>query len=454
MADADKLTRARCRIAIREPFYGHASMLMDWRESDMPWMPKEQRTMGVRIVQGGRIECLYYPPFVEKLTLEQLYGVVQHEIEHVIRLHVVRCGQRQPLLFNIAADMTVNGKKDNPRIGYKEDGKKIIFPTENAVFIPDDWPDDETAEFYYDKFPKIEIEMCNCDGEEGEGESAGDSGSGKDSKGGKDKKKDKGGDGDEDDKDDKKTKKIGGVKLEKCPKCGKWKLKGNLIDDHSIWRQSDVSEDEARQVVKDMVDQASAKCQGNVPGHLEEAIKALNKPVVRWREIFRQLVGTYCGGRRITYARRNRRNDNFGIPGQSHHATAKVCVIVDTSGSIDTKMLEQFFTEIEAITYKTTVNVLQWDMEFQGFGRYKRGEWRKYKVHGRGGTSMKAACEWAVKNGVQGDALVLLTDGETDWPDDLKIPFICVIANNREIEGPKWGKVIKTDLVNMVMKEE
>ena len=408
--EADKLVKARCRLMMKEPWYGHIAMMMEWIASDMPGVPERKRTMGVRIIGGGRVQCKYYPGFVEKMSLEQLYGIVMHEIEHIVRMHCVRCGTRVPDAWNTAADMTVNGQKKAPRIGYKEDGKKLIFPTENACFIPDDWPDDQSAEWYYAQFEIKNI--CGCCGAQL-------------------------------DKNKKNPNQAGKDELA-CPICGgPWD--GQLVDNHDIWRESDTSEDEARQVVKDMVDQACAKAQGHIPGHMQGAIKELAKPVVRWREVQRSFMGSHCGGRRVTYSRRNRRQIHvFGLPGISHHATARISVIADVSGST-IGMREQFFTEIEAIAYRTKVYVLQWDAAFVGFALYRRGDWRKLKIGGGGGTDMAAPVEWLISNRMTGDAIIMLTDGYCNWPEKKEIPFVVVISGNRESE-PTWGTVIHTDL--------
>jgi len=76
---ADRLMKARCRLMMREPWYGHVAMSMVWIPSQMSWMAENRRTMGVRIVNGGEIQCLYYPPFIETLNIKELYAVIQHD---------------------------------------------------------------------------------------------------------------------------------------------------------------------------------------------------------------------------------------------------------------------------------------------------------------------------------------------------------------------------------------
>lgn len=52
---------------------------------------------------------IYNPEFFEALPLEQVDGVLMHELLHAALLHVPRRGWRDPKGFNIAADIVVNG---------------------------------------------------------------------------------------------------------------------------------------------------------------------------------------------------------------------------------------------------------------------------------------------------------------------------------------------------------
>ncbi len=336
-------------------------------------------------------------------------------------------------------DMTVNGPRNKPRIGYHESTtSEVIVPLKgHIIWIPEDWPQDGTSEIFYDMLEKKQKQLGKVCAQCGRPHK------GKGGKGGKGEDKDKGEAG-------------AGASAEPgegtCPSCGQAQdgeynhggVSGKAVDDHSIWNQSDVSADEARQIVKDIVDQASSKCQGHTPGHLSEAIKELAKPVVRWRELLRHYLGKHVGNQRQTYSRRNRRHDRFGMPGVSHHAAATCTVIVDTSGSVGSRELEQFFAEIDTIAGRAKVQVLQWDHAFQGYELYRRGDWKKWKVHGRGGTDMAAPVQWLIDNKLISDVQVLLSDGYANWHEECKFPMITVLTTPEgTTNGPGWGHVIR-----------
>ena len=457
-AGTQKLMAARCRLMTREPWYGHIAMSMVWIPSQMPWLPEKHRTMGVRIVNGGEVQCLYYPKFVESLTIKELFAVIQHEIEHIVRLHCLRVGSRNPRAWNVAADMTVNGTRSNPRIGYLDSTtSELIVPLKgNIIWIPEDWQKDGTSEFYYSELMKQAGELCHicqrqkkqCGKNKSGGKSSEDDDSGEGQNGKKGKKGKKGNNGSEGQDGEGQD----GAKI--CPGCGQKHneryefggVSGESIDDHSVWNQSNVSEDEARQVVHDIVKQATDKCQGKSPGHLSEAIAALGKPIVRWRELLRQYIGRHVGNARTTYSRRSRRRDLFGIPGVSHHAASNVNVIVDTSGSIGSKELEQFFAEIDAISSRASVMVLMWDFSFQGYEKYRRGDWKKWKVNGRGGTDMAAPMKWLIDNRRVADVQIMLTDGYCSYlnSNEIAFPVITVITTAEgTTDSPGYGHVVR-----------
>ena len=114
----NRLEKARCLLLTHEPWYGHVAMNMTWIETSIV------RTMGVRVVHGGDVQCLYNPLFVKELTVPEICFVIQHEVEHVVRCHCLRNGLSDRLTFNVAADMVVNGSKSLPRIGITTDGAR------------------------------------------------------------------------------------------------------------------------------------------------------------------------------------------------------------------------------------------------------------------------------------------------------------------------------------------
>ena len=94
----DKLSACILRVRMRMPFFGALALFM-------------------RHGLDGRIptactdgkEILFNPKFAEELTSAELDAVMVHELLHAALLHIPRRRSRDPILWNIAADIVVNG---------------------------------------------------------------------------------------------------------------------------------------------------------------------------------------------------------------------------------------------------------------------------------------------------------------------------------------------------------
>jgi predicted metal-dependent peptidase len=435
----DKLMSARCRLITTEPWYGTMASLMRWMKNTAT------PTMGVRMVRGGEIEALFNEEWADKLDIEELMAVVKHEIEHVVRLHITRSGtDREHKIWNVAADMIVNGTERSPRIENLPKG---------GIHMVQEIKEESTTEEAYDILAKrgmklqISCPMCGGTGQVGQGGGQGQQqgqqqGQGQGGGQGQQQQGQGGGQGQQ-------QQGQGGGQGQPCPMCGgqgdgggsgagRITVKGTWIDDHSIWQESTVSKDEARQVVKDMTEQASVKACGNVPGHLVEVLKQLDKPIVNWRYVFRQLIGRKAGGKRTTYSRRSRRHNHFGVPGKSSHACVPLNIMVDTSGSMSSKDLELVFTEIEAMSQRFKITLIQFDHGVQGKpAKYHRGDWKKIEIQGRGGTSFTKVLDYIEENKLVADANIILTDGYAPFGPERPYYVLWAIVN-KEVKPP-WG---------------
>jgi predicted metal-dependent peptidase len=155
-----------------------------------------------------------------------------------------------------------------------------------------------------------------------------------------------------------------------------------------------------------------AKSIGNVPGKLEELIENLLKPQVNWKVLLRNAI-TKGLGRNVkrTWVRISRKSPLF--PGKELLKINKVVVLVDVSGSISEKELQQFATEVYSIVKETSdVILITWDAKVQDEFILKRpSDVKKIKITGRGGTLILPALEYATKK-YNGSIFVILSDWE------------------------------------------
>lgn len=129
---------------------------------------------------------------------------------------------------------------------------------------------------------------------------------------------------------------------------------------------------------------------GDVPDFLLEMVERLAQARINWRRELSQSFGMdRIAESEATMKRRDRRTRSF--PGKRQKSIETVVIAIDTSGSIDSKLLETFFAEIEALMKTrcegTNLWLVQCDYKITSVDRYRKGDWKKIAVAGRGGTS-------------------------------------------------------------------
>jgi predicted metal-dependent peptidase len=97
--DSTKLISASLlRLRMKSPFFGTLAMFVRF-------IPSENIAAAAT---DGR-DVFFNPDFLNSLPSEQQDGLLLHEILHAALLHPLRLREREPQLWNIAADIVVNG---------------------------------------------------------------------------------------------------------------------------------------------------------------------------------------------------------------------------------------------------------------------------------------------------------------------------------------------------------
>lgn len=187
------------------------------------------------------------------------------------------------------------------------------------------------------------------------------------------------------------------------------------IDDHSMW-PTDISEAERKlyenQIKSKLKETAEyvAKQAGNIPGELSEILQNIKEkpPVFNWKKYFRRLVGNaITNDIQLTRMRPSKRFPD--ARGLRFKRKPVILVGVDTSGSIGTKDLEDFFSEINHI-YKSgvSVTVAECDTQIQNIFKYE-GK-KDINISGRGGTELSPVIDY-YKEHKEFTVCILFTDG-------------------------------------------
>jgi len=371
--------------------------------------------MGVT-VSDGRIYLYYNPNLMGKWKPKEIEAVLEHEIEHVVFLHILRARKRYPLGWNIATDIAINQHINNLPKG-------CLFP---EMF---NLPRNKIAEFYYDKLPKKK------GGGQGQGKGQGQGqGQGKGQGQGQGQGKNGGGG-------------AGGGKSNKPD------IKP--IDDHTVWKRckgTKLDKEVVKQAVKESYNNSRDK--GNIPGRFIEQIeKLLAPPTIPWGKIFKQYVGTKIkAGFKYSWKRPSRR---FGerMKGIVPSRTIKIAVAIDTSGSISPKDFREFLSELNGIlkTYKNKTKVLICDAELQKVYDYKPYQQLDVKFEGRGGTDFRPVFAWLQKEW-KPDLLIYFTDTEGTFPSPFPTyPVLWILPSDYDGLDVPFGTKVK---INHAKEEE
>ena len=103
----DRIIIARVGLLLRHPFFGNMATRLKILAAD-DWL-------GTAAVDGRNL--YYNTQFFNAMNNKEIEFVIAHEILHMVFDHIGRRGDRNPMLYNIAADYIVNNTLVRDRIG-------------------------------------------------------------------------------------------------------------------------------------------------------------------------------------------------------------------------------------------------------------------------------------------------------------------------------------------------
>ena len=364
-----------------EPFF--ASLSRRINKSKTSAIP----TAGVRVnPTTGRFEMVYNPDFFEGLTDTERRGVLKHEFYHLVFEHVT--GRLPPegmtKMWNVATDLAINSHL----LGELPEGG--CFPQQKPF---EDYPLEQSSEWYFNKLKNDEQFKPKDDEGEGEGEGDGDQdgeGSGKGSGGGE------------------------------LP---------DSLDDHSGWGDGvdqatrEIAEQRLKEDLKDIVDEMNGggRGWGSVPSNVRKQIQDFITPKVDWRKVLRYFIKTSQRANKKSTVRRLNRRFPYIHAGRKVTRRAKIAISIDQSGSVSDIMLALFFSELTSLSKYAEFTVIPFDTEVAEdevfvWKKGKKQTWERVKT---GGTCFNAPTKWV--NEKDFDAHLILTDMEAPKPVSSKI---------------------------------
>jgi predicted metal-dependent peptidase len=403
----DRIIVARVGLLLRHPFFGNMATRLRILAAD-DWLP-------TAAVDGRNL--YYNTQFFNAMNNKEIEFVVAHEILHMVFDHLGRREDRNPMLYNIAADYKVNNLLVRDRIGTVP---SIVDCFQDFKYEAD------TSEDIYDKLfedakqaGKELQELLDQLDEEGEM---------------LDEHLD---DGDGSSEDGKEEKDANGNSVSKeRPKYSKEELK------------------KIRDEIKEgMMTAAQAAGAGNTPGEVSRLIQQLTEPKMNWREILQQQIQSTIKND-FTFARPNRKGWHTGaiLPGQDFDETIDISVAIDMSGSIGDAQARDFLSEVKGIMDQyQDYNIKVWCFDTKVYNEKDftsdNGEnLEDYEVIGGGGTDFMANWYYMKENDIQPKKFIMFTDGyawdswgEEDYCDTI---FLIHSHHDKNVQAP-FGTTVR-----------
>ena len=381
MNTAIKLTRARTRLLLSQPFFGALALRMQ------PVPADHLDTMGT----DGKT-LFYNPDFVESLSMDELVGVLAHEVMHPACQHHTRRGGRDPKRWNIAADYAIN---------------PIIL--DNGFTLPEGALVDAaysglSAEAIYARLPEPQES-----GNGGTGQSA-------------------------------------------CPDPGRC---GGIMDatdsaGHSSPAASAAAESECRQALAQAA--TIAKNTGKLPGTLARLVDEILNPKVDWREVLRRFIeNTTRQEYRWTPPNRRFVHQGLYLPSCRSEGMPPMAVAIDTSASVTQEEMNQFAAELNAILVDCMpeeVHVLYCDSTLQRVDVLSPHDLPlSLEAMAGGGTDFRPPFEWLEDADISPACIVYLTDLQcSNFPDEPSCPTLWATTASPDILGyygaPPFGEIV------------
>jgi predicted metal-dependent peptidase len=386
----DRIIVARVGLLLRHPFFGNMATRLRILAAD-EWLP-------TAAVDGRNL--YFNTQFFNAMTNKEIEFVIAHEILHCVFDHLGRRGDRNAMLYNIAADYIVNNTLVRDRIGEKP---KIVDCFQDFKY--DGWTSEEVYDELFKEAQKNGEEFLkqlgelldeHLEPEDSDGES--DAGEGKDGKG-------------------------NGISKSR-PKYSKEEL--SKIRD---------------EIKESMLSAAQAAGAGNVPAGVQRLIKELTEPKMNWRQLLRQQIQSTIKSD-YTFIRPSRKGWHTGavLPGMNFDETIDIAISLDMSGSIGDAQARDFLSEIKGIMdeYKD-YKIKLWCFDTsvyneQDFTADTGEDLLDYEIKGGGGTDFDANWTYMKENDIQPKKFIMFTDGYpwNSWGDEDYCDTVFIIHGHHD----------------------
>ena len=191
-----------------------------------------------------------------------------------------------------------------------------------------------------------------------------------------------------------------------------------------------------------------ALVQGNLPGAVQQTIDNAHQSSLDWHSLLRRYL-TDATNSDYSWSAPNRRYIDSGLylPSIRSEGINEIAIIIDTSISLPTRVLNEFWTEIREIATDIrpeNLILLQVDAVLQDVSEYPASDLpQTITVKGRGGTDFRPGFDWLEREGRTPTVCLYLTDMECEDYPDAEPLFPVVWCNYGPVPAPchiePWG---------------
>jgi len=395
----------------------------------------------------------YNSEFADSLTIQEIKGVLAHEVCHLCANHLGRMKGKEIKRWNYATDYSLNGEL--LRAGF-------ILP--KGVLIDVKYTGKSAEDIYrllgIEEDKKKEEQNKQNSQNKQKSDKSKEKGDGKGEK--SDEKADKGDKSDISDKQDKSKGDKGENSDESGDNSGDSSESNNGEENESndgepktfgeIKAPIDDSIEELTKVQSKLAENA-AKMAGKLPSNgLIEIIKNGQKPSFDWQEILNRFICENCA-KDYSFSHVNKRHLGRGIilPTLFSQELGKIVIAIDTSGSVNlrdvTNMVNEAVNILENVSkdnYELTV--IYFDTIIQNIQVFEPNSDIKPLPKGGGGTDYKEIFKYIANNDL-GDikGAIILTDGYCNSFGEISpdYPILWGLIEDNSTFKPPFGEIFK-----------
>ena len=244
--------------------------------------------------------------------------------------------------------------------------------------------------------------------------------------------------------------------LKKENESGKGGGRGSPIDEHDDKPYEGMTEEQQGQAKNDIEDaiHQGGILAGKFGAKIPRIIKELMAPQVDWREVLQEFwVSAVRGSDELTWRRFNKHRlaDDYYLPSSINETVGEVILAIDTSGSISNDDIGKVATHIRELCESVTpgrIRVLWWDTKVHGEQVFE-GNYENItsllKPMGGGGTRVSSVSDYILNKNLTADCVIVFTDGyledNINWRVDIPALWLITEGGLKSFVPPKGGKI-------------